>query len=369
MTERDDAAKNGLVPADFMGRGVAVPFSTRVLFFARLRRGEDGSLEYLVPGLTGGLEVCVIPHGKIGAALSLSIFDRALMEELELIRTVSPASVDETAVRVGLSGLGGARLMQAARARQGAEQRQKPHIQAALLNMMQKSAGQAPIDPDRLLDPEAADALAGDLSVTATQMRVPAEKLVSRTGRLSEILSPLGLDGGGEDNLYQVRLRTMEAFAADLLKWLVPEPVGPAEMAQRIAVAARETIAIAKVCTARIDRMLLDLDTVMTNWPAAEKEINANAETVAYIIDGWPRLIDEWRKVGRMDRIDQREVIELFALYLPLPPDKPSLPKQDFWNSIRQSQHRWNSAVGTPSMLSTDDQTRDKLSGFTVEAV
>ena len=368
MTHSERGRGNGLRPKDFEERGAAVPFSTRVLFFARLRQAPDRSLEYLVPGLTGGLETCIIPHGKIGQALSLSIFDRALMEELEFLNRVSPANVDDAAHSIALSGLGGSRLMRLARARKDAIDDQRPAMQGHLINAVQRAAGQQLIDPAQLRDPEGGDALKPLLSVAAAQIQVPAEALLSQTSQWAEALLPVGLPEGSSDAPYRKTLAEMERFAAELSKWLIPEPVGPAEMAQRISVAARETITVANGILAGIDALAADVESGLQDWDRTWARLTTEVETLSHVIDGWQRLVDGWDKVGRMDRIDQREVVELFALYVPILPIAPSDKTHNFWINLKESQKRWNSMIGTPDLFTTDDNTRDKLSGFKVEA-
>ncbi len=355
-------------PKDFEERGAAAPFTTRVLFFARLRQASDRSLEYLVPGLTGGLETCIIPHGKIGQALSLSIFDRALMEELEYLNRVSPANIDDAAQAIALSGLGGSRLMRRARARKEAVEDQRPAMQGRLINEVQRTAGQQLIDPAQLRTPEGGDGLKPLLSVAAAQIQVPAEALLSQTSQWAEVLLPVGFPGGPPDAPYRRTLAEMERFAAELSKWLIPEPVGPAEMAQRISVAARETITVAKDHLSAIDGLAGDIEGGLQDWDRTWARLTTEMETLSHIVDGWQRLVDAWDKVGRMDRIDQREIVELFALYAPILPIGPGAKSHNFWINLKENQKRWNSMIGTPDLFATDDKTRDKLSDFKVEA-
>jgi len=368
MTHSAHGPGNGLKPKDFEERGAAVPFTTRVLFFARLRQASDKSLEYLVPGLTGGLETCIIPHGKIGQALSLSIFDRALMEELQYLNRVCPANVDDAAQSIALSGLGGSRLMRLARKRKQAIEEQRPAVQGHLINAVQRSAGQQLIDPAQLRDPEGGDALKSVIAVAAAQIQVPAEALLSQTAQWAEALLPVGLPEGSANTPFRHTLAEMERFAVELSNWLIPEPVGPAEMAQRISVAARETIAIADEHLAAIDALANDVEAGLQDWDRTWARLTTEVETLSHIIDGWQRLVDEWDKVGRMDRIDQREVVELFSLYVPILPLGAGAKSHNFWINLKENQKRWNSMIGTPDLFSTDDKTRDKLSGFKVEA-
>lgn len=356
-----------LLPADFAQRGVAVPFTTRLLFFARMRLGPSGGIEYLVPGLAGGLKTCVIPKGKIGETLSMSVFDRALMDELSDLSSVTPAAVEQASLAIGITGLGGSRLMRQARQRQQADRTGVIALEELLIGDLLTALGDKGIGSGSSdLDQLRAIALTA-LEPHGEHLDAPTDAVLSRIEQWAQLILPIGSPALNLSGAYTETLTAMERFAAELLEWLIPEPVEPAEMAQRIASAARKTAALAKVRVDRVEEYRSNILDNVRNWDATWASLRADVEMISNIIDGWRRLIDKWDSVSRMDRIDQRELVELFGLYLPVLPRKAAEHNQDFWASIRENQHRWNESIGTSSLMATDQDIRDKIGSFKVE--
>ena len=355
------------LPPDFAQRGVAVPFTTRLLFFARARRATDGTLEFLVPGLAGGLKTCVIPHGKIGETLSMTVFDRALMEELADISTITPATVEQAALSVGSTGLGGSRLMQRAHRRAEADRFGTLALEGLLTNGLLAAFDEKPIDVTYLELEDLRARARTALEPHAAKLDAPVDAILSRLAQWAQIILPIGSEEADFTGPYVATLGDMERFAAELSTWLIPEPVGPAEMAQRIAVAARKTAAAAHMRIDRIDEYRGRVPQSLRDWDTVWASLTADVEMISNIIDGWQRLVDKWDAVSRMDRVDQREIVELFALYLPVLPRKAVDENHDFWTSIRENQKRWNASVGTPDLMATDDDLKDKIGDFKVE--
>lgn len=367
MTVSERGQGNTPLPSDFAQRGVAVPFTTGLLFFARARRGTDGTFEYLVPGLAGGLKTCVIPQGKVGETLSMTVHDRALMEELSDLSVITPATIDEAALAIGKTGLGGSKLMRRARRREEADRFATLALQGLLTNALLALFDEAPIDVTYLELDDLYVRAKTALEPHADELGAPAGDILSRLGRWAQILLPVGSAEADCIGPYAETLADMERFAADLSNWLIPEPVGPAEMAQRIAVAARTTAAAAQ---ARIDRMEKFRGRILESlkdWENTEEALSAEIDMISNIVDGWQRLVDRWDAVSRMDRIDQREIVELFALYMPVLPRKAIDENHEFWTSIRENQQRWNDSVGTHDLMATDDKIKDKIGDFKVE--
>lgn len=367
MTGSGRGQGNSLLPPDFAQRGVAVPFSTRLLFFARMRHGPNGVIEYLVPGLAGGLKTCVIPQGKIGETLSMTVFDRALMEELSELSTITPATVEQASLAVGMTGLGGSRLLRQARERKVKDIEGATALEVMLVNRLLSALGGSEIALGGAgvegFRSEAASALAPH----GEALDAPVDAVLSRIQQWAQLVLPLGSAELGIQGTYTATMEDMERFAVELLDWLIPEPVGPAEMAQRIAVAARKTAAAAEERVQRVNAVQTEILDTLRNWDGAWAGLNNDVSAVSNIIDGWRRLIDKWDAVSRMDRIDQRELVELFALYLPILPRKSADQNQDFWASIRENQNRWKDTVSKSEMMATDQDLRDKIGKFKVE--
>ncbi|RVU36433.1 hypothetical protein EOI86_14615 [Hwanghaeella grinnelliae] len=367
MTGTGRGQGSTLLPSDFSQRGVAVPFTTRLLFFTRMRHGADGAIEFLVPGLAGGLKTCVIPQGKIGATLSMTVFDRALMEELSELSAITPATVEQASLAVGMTALGGSRLLRRARERREADKRATIALEGLLVNDLLTALGAERVDFEKLNLEDLRARAAAALEPHAATLESPIDAILSRIRQWAHVILPLGSPALELPGPYTTTMADMERFAAELMDWLIPEPVGPAEMAQRIAVAARKTASTAKERVARAAEYQAAILDSIKNWDTTWAALTNEVETVSNILDGWQRLIEKWDATSRLERVDQRELVGLFALYLPILPRKSADRNQDFWNSIRENQDRWKDIVTATEMMATDQDIREKVGRFKVE--
>ena len=69
-----------------------------------------------MPGLGAGTEVYVIPFKPLPGVFSMTVFDRALHEQLGKLHMVTPLSMRQAAMEVAQTGLAGPQPMRRARA-------------------------------------------------------------------------------------------------------------------------------------------------------------------------------------------------------------------------------------------------------------
>jgi len=377
MTERDAKKKGAFLPATFAQRGVAVAFTTPVLSFARLRKAGEGALQFLVPGLAGGVETYVIPAVSIADVVNLTVFDRHLMESISADKVdLSPLVMRQTSLTKAKSGLAGAKRSQ--RARRLLE-KDEANNSAMTLLLVQTVLAQLADNPETAATIElAADAI--ETGMAATSIETQLDGFLSDTGltsdqvlaRLKSWSSAASLVGSPDETVigpYRLLIQDLERMAADLLAWLVPEPVGPAEMAQRVAVAATEAVAEAKKVMAFIDDSFTDIGPPLKDWEATEPALQDAVRRIADILDGWRRIVDMWDRVADRERVDQREMVELFGLYMPVLPIEAVGNNTAFWEDIRSTQRRWeqDAAQAAKSLLDVDEKVHDKLHKYQKE--
>src|SRR6185312_6270624 len=91
----------------FLERGVLVPFTTPVLAGARARPSERCGTELLVPNLSGGRGVYVLPWNNVSRLCRPTVHDRRLNQKVETLITVTPGSIRQAAREVAIEGLAG----------------------------------------------------------------------------------------------------------------------------------------------------------------------------------------------------------------------------------------------------------------------
>ncbi|RED51472.1 hypothetical protein [Aestuariispira insulae] len=111
----------GILPSSLETRGIALPLTTPFFAFARLRATSMG-LSLSLPSFEKQGHCYLIPLTEVGSILPLSVFDRALLEDLAGFGDPDPETVQEIIVNVELTGLRGARSMRQRRAEQAGEE-------------------------------------------------------------------------------------------------------------------------------------------------------------------------------------------------------------------------------------------------------
>ncbi|MEQ9489631.1 MAG: hypothetical protein RIM72_11630 [Alphaproteobacteria bacterium] len=377
MPEQDARQSGTYLPATFAQRGVAVAFTTPVLSFARLRRARDDTLQYLVPGLAGGIETYVIPAASIADVVNLTVFDRHLMESIDGDNiNLSPLTMRNISLKKATSGLAGAK--RAKRARFLLEQDRKNNMQMLLLLVQsaieqlsdeKRAEAAAGLTEESLRSGEAVACLQDHLGSFLGETGLTAEQAFARCQKWAACTSMVGSPDDRVTGPLKLLIRDLEQMSADLMSWLVPEPVGPAEMAQRVAVAATEAVSEARQILAFIDESHTDIGPPLKDWAATKPALREAVRRIAEILDGWRRIVDRWDRVADRERVDQREIVELFGLYMPVLPVEAVRHNTAFWEDIRATQKRWehDAAMAARSLLDVDEKVHEKLHKYQKE--
>ena len=87
-------------PASFLDRGVALPFTTPLLFGARARAaGDHSGLEVIIANPSGGKGVYILPWGAIPQICVPTLHDRRLWRLLRDKKLLTPLMMREAAGR------------------------------------------------------------------------------------------------------------------------------------------------------------------------------------------------------------------------------------------------------------------------------
>lgn len=372
MAKDDGASGTGGLPDTFQQRGIAAPFTTRVLSFARYRRSH-GAADILVPGLGGGSEIYVIPFKTLPGVFSMTVYDRALHEQLGRLHSVTPLTMRHTALTVAETGLAGPQQMRRARAWRARKEvlRHKTLfalIQSAVIQLGGEDASAYVMDERTLMTAEGLTAARRALKGFAERAGVNAGEIIARLEIWGDLTVLVGPPEGGEHAGPLINLLDeIEAMADDLSGWLGPEPPDTAEMAQRTAAAGRAMAKEARAVAARLTGMARAMGDPLQDWEKSRVQIGRRVERIANLTDGWRRIVDKWTAAQRADRHEQRDVLETFAQHVPILPVE-AVGADAFWIELRERQGRWVRSGRQRLDSELDDDTRDRLNQFRKEA-
>lgn len=328
------------LPETYDQRGYAVPFTTSVLAHARLRPSVQDGQEYLVPGLAGGRETYVIPKAKIADVVSMTVFDRALIEELAEEQVLSVETIRRAATSTYLTGLDGPG------SKRNAEDWAKRNIDNRTLILAllisaavdQLGTGKAHPTISELATLEGRNKAKEALQSFAEGAGVTPNRVFGMLEEWSRIITPLGSPGGEAVGPLLTVLIDMERFSSELSHWMLFEIETPALMAQRVNTAVVEVVKHARTLLNKIDLYAQKMDGSLRAWEQTTVYLAEHVTRFANVVDGWGRLIRKWDRAMALDRIDQREVVENFAYYHPMLPAEQYGGSEDIWADLRESQ-------------------------------
>lgn len=293
-----------------------------------------------MPGLAGGRETYVIPKAKIGDVVSMTVFDRALTEELAGLETVSAKTIRRSAISTYLTGLDGVEGKRNAELgeKQGIENRVQ--IMGLLISAAidQLGDGVKKLSITEISTFDGKQLAKHALRNFAESANLTPNRVFGMLEGWSRIITPLGSPDGAVVGPLITVLIDLERFSSELKHWLLFEIETPALMAQRVITAVEEVTTLARQVLQEIDQKAETMDTALRNWDSTAEFLDERVTRFSNILDGWERLIHRWDQATSFERVEQREAVESFALYHPMLPAEQYDGSTDLWVRLRESQ-------------------------------
>ncbi len=104
------------LPSTFEDRGAAIPFTTPMFAYARVRKDYRNRLELMVTRFTAAAGVYVVPWPMVPDIAALTTHDVMLYEEVSAKRVLNPYDMRLAALGVAKTGLAGPKAAEAATA-------------------------------------------------------------------------------------------------------------------------------------------------------------------------------------------------------------------------------------------------------------
>ncbi|MTI08248.1 hypothetical protein [Curvivirga aplysinae] len=343
------------LPTSLEDRGLALPFTTRPVAYARLRQGEKG-LEVILPGFSDKLVANVLPFDKLPELVSLTVFDRALHEAISNLTEDEASSndsggtyINSSVIRrlrmeIGETGLGGIDTMRIARSKRVIFANMEPAILNALADdLVQKHGGNNAPEHINMATDEGRNTAALELERFAETHGLKKEIIIDRLVDISHVMRDFGGPHTGMNGPIRDILSRMQSFSDDLRQWLIPEPVEESEMAQLTSIAALATIKATDKYVEDLDLVYKNLDQSVLNWDKLRENIIKIRDALDLMIDGWERILDSRESHINAQRFRQRECLAALAPFVPILP-KPVIPddkEKENWLKLRTAQLRW----------------------------
>jgi hypothetical protein len=328
-------------PATFQERGVAVAFTTPMLAAVRVRHGQRGEIELVMPNPSGGQGVYILPCRGLRSVCQLTVHDNRLNQRIADLRTLSPAAVRQAVVDIAAQGLAGRPAMDAAIAA-GEKDRQDRALTRYLLlgALAEKTAPKEFTVPDwrHKRSPELEGQAQKIATQAASKLRMAPEQLLKAIDALAELLSGIGMPGQPEPPRVLRLIGHLVALREQLATWMLEHgDDAQVELADAVAEAARLVIAVADPMLMTAQGMTQDVAALVQTWRHSPDRVAEVADRPEWLLDGWDQIWMLWQSCEGPDQ-QWAAIAEIIQLI-------PVLPRE-----IAE----WSAAMGTPSARATD---------------
>jgi hypothetical protein len=330
-------------PTTFEERGAVVAFTTPVLAYSRVRHQEEHGLELLVPGLAGGRDTYVIPWRSLPSVFVMTVHDRMLREEIEVLPDSSPTTIRGATMKVESTGLAGQNNATAARQAASDDDSERLLTNFFLVSesVRQLSGGKLQLGPADLMNEAGRTRVKLILSRIAALFQLTADDFYSRLESWATIVGPIGVPGLN----YTCRLRQLIAdlndYAADLEAWSERDFTDAADSARICARIAEETSGTARSLAGSIDRYAANIRETLTTWGASVERIHGLMNKLAWTLDGWAPVVTMWRDVDQGDREMAQDTIgEMLRLMPVMPRREVGSRARKTWGDLSQALYR-----------------------------
>ncbi|MBP2302953.1 hypothetical protein [Azospirillum picis] len=313
-------------PSTFEERGAAVAFTTPLLSQTRVRRGDRSKLEVLIPSLSQGMGIYVVPWKAVPEMVSMTMHDRYLHDLIVKEEACSPNEIRRATLRAARRGLAGPKAAQAARRALDEDEEQGTLTHYLLILAILKAVGLE--SPEMLkagIDTDEGQRLTRQLMTRAAEsLRLDATLLYARLAEVAAVAAPVGLARSPRPGRLVRCLVDLTAFRDAMADWARTVPSDAAPVAGFCAEVAQHTIGIGERVLADFHRRLEAIGPLMRDWDGEIVRVRGQSARMAWLLDGWSHITAAWDVMQAEDQRQQAATInELFRI-LPLLPTQES---------------------------------------------
>jgi len=350
-------------PANYQERGVAIPFTTPAIAFSRVRTHGREGLESLIPGLSGGQGVYVIPWKGLRQMFKLTVHDRALHEEIQALKDATPRQIRDIALNVSASGLAGPKTAEAARTALDEEAHDKLRAGFFLITAVVErlSGEQFKITLNDVATEAGQREVREALNRIARQINVPAAAMHERMDAWAMALGSVGVPNMPKRCRVRRKLDEMQTFSDTMRIWSDQTFTPNKDIGKTTSRVAMETLARTRAYLTGLDRFVDMAGETPVNWDRAEPTIIALAEKSEWLLDGWSNLVALWdASVGDPPLLLDRIVGEIFRLLPLVPRDELDAEHAEVWSEFERliAMSQRNVELGGASDIDLDRMLR-----------
>lgn len=309
-------------PSTFEERGAAVAFTTPVLAQTRVRKDDRDQLEVLIPNLSEGRGIYVVPWKSLPLAFPMTVHDRMLHSLIAKSDGCSPDDIRKAVLEAARCGLAGPQAVEAAESALRDDEEQRLLINYQLIVEVLKAVGMESTDILRAgLASEEGQRLTRDLMTKAAhRLSLESTELFSRIAELAVYLEPLGLQSSPRPARLRRLLRDLQGFRDSMTDWSNDNVSEAAPIGIFCAEVAEHTLNHARNVMNQLDQAVSSFEQLLRQWDTKRMVVRKSATRLSWLLDGWDFLIILWQSSLGQSKYEQDMAVNEIFRVIPLLP-------------------------------------------------
>ncbi|MBT5264480.1 MAG: hypothetical protein HOL85_06610 [Rhodospirillaceae bacterium] len=340
-------------PINFTERGVSIGFTTPAIAQLRARRDSRDKLELLVPGLSGGPGIYILPWSALFELFNLTVHDRALHDALSEIEDLHPVATRKASQIVAMTGIAGPRMAEAARGATTNDMTERLTGNFHLLSSLVEKEDAITLEEAATADGQRT--LRRGIRKAATRINVPENDIHAAAEKWSQAVSPLGLPNMRTPNRLRILLEKITQFIRATEEWggSVSEEKGlPALFASSVAT---ETKAVVDDVLKQLDQFAVSPEATFQSWKTHGAEVKRLADEAIRLLDGWDHIVTLWEDSVHNSRMPLELATWTIIRQIPMAPKSMiSKTRQESWTEIERRLTRLVGEAGSRVVTQTD---------------
>ncbi len=311
-------------PATFLERGVAIPFTTPLLFGTRARPSERHGSELIIPNPSGGRGVYVLSWAAIAQLCQPTLHDQIFNDHIAALVAVTPASIRRVAREIAMEGLAGEAAMKATATAIKVEANDRVVANFQLLMRLVDQAAASPAPPFVKVGPAAPDpARCAQLAVdwAAHQIGRPSSWVAKELERLGDVLTPVGTTSNDTRARLPRLLTRLRAMRNEIEAWSQNELEEDLTSNGRVVCALADvTLSLGHSVLKQAQDLMTDMLALLERWGKEQGSVVELATRPEWLLDGWEQVTMIWAD-AKDEAARRAAVAEIVGL-------TPVLPKE-----------------------------------------
>jgi hypothetical protein len=310
-------------PTTFPERGVTLPFTTPRLGGTRARPGKKHSVELVVPNLSGGRGVYIMPWTSLTALCRPTLHDKVFSQKIANVINVTPATIRQIARQIAAEGLAGEEAMEAARIATDADKGDRVVTNFRLLMLLVEQVA-------RLFRPPAlTSGTAAELD-PSTRARLTVEWISPRLGQtstwtanaleeLADVLAQIGVGSTGTIGRIPRLTSMLGEVRAGIADWgNAKREEDQAAYARMICSVVDVTLSLAQTMVARAQALPDTMVDLLRGWATDSGAVIEMVSRPEWLLDGWEQICLIWQNAH--DDAMRRAALAEIATLIPILP-------------------------------------------------